>query len=303
MRLTRAFAAVVVSLATIAFITLPATSAQAGKPDNPGKPPKPSGPSCGSTIQKPNGSPWECTFDEEFSSSTLDDRKWVVQTTEGSNFHGGGDCFMDSPNNVSIANGVLSLTTRKEAAPFTCTSPGDDYTTQYTSGMIMTYGKFSQVYGRFEIRAKFPAIKVAGIQAALWLWPDNPVKYGLWPASGEIDIAEWYSLYYDRVIPFVHYLSADPYDTSVTNNYCLIDATNYHNYVAEWTQTKVTITFDGKTCVDHTIDPASPLSGSQPFDHPFMIALTQALGVGANAVTSATPLPATTQVDYVRVWK
>ena len=46
-----------------------------------------------------------------------------------------------------------------------------------------------------------------------------------------------------------------------------------------------------------------PLTGSQPFDHPFMIALTQALGVAGNSVTSATPLPATTQIDYVRVWK
>jgi beta-glucanase (GH16 family) len=292
--------AVIIAMATIALMTLLATSAQAGRPV---KPPKPTGLSCGATILKPSGSAWACTFDEEFSSSTLDDRKWVVQTTAGSASHGGGDCFVDSPNNVSIANGVLSLTSRKEAAPFTCSSPKGDYTSQYTSGMIMTYGKFSQVYGRFEIRAKFPSIKVAGIQAALWLWPDNPVKYGLWPASGEIDVAEWYSLYYDRVIPFVHYISADPYDTTVTNNYCLIDASQFHSYVAEWTQTKVTITFDGKTCVDHTINPASPLTGSQPFDHPFMIALTQALGVGANAVTGSTPLPATTQIDYVRVWK
>ena len=301
MRLTRPFAAVVVAVATAIVMTLLATSAHAGKPP---KPPKPTGPSCGSTIQKPDGSPWQCTFDEEFSSSTLDDRKWVVQTTEASGYHGGGDCFVNSPNNVSIANGVLSLTTRKEAAPFTCVSNGSsaDYTSQYTSGMVMTYGKFSQVYGRFEIRAKFPAIKVAGIQAALWLWPDNPIKYGLWPGSGEIDVAEWYSLYPDRVIPFIHYVSADP-TASYTNNYCLIDASQFHSYVAVWNQTKITITFDGKTCIDHTIDPAPPLTGSQPFDHPFMLALTQALGVGANAVTASTPLPATTQIDYVRVWK
>jgi hypothetical protein len=31
--------------------------------------------------------------------------------------------------------------------------------------------------------------------------------------------------------------------------------------------------------------------------------LTQALGIGANAVTAATPLPATTQIDWVRVWE
>ena len=293
-------ASVAAAIAVAAMATLMAGAAQAARPV---KPPKPTAPSCGATIAKPTGGSWTCTFAEEFSSSTLDDRKWVVQTTAGSGYKGGGDCFDNSPNNVSIANGALSLTTRKEAAPFTCSSPKGDYTSEYTSGMVMTNGKFSQAYGRFEIRAKFPDIKVAGIQSALWLWPDNPVKYGMWPWSGEIDIAEWYSLYYDRVIPFVHYASEDPYDPSVTNNYCLIDAAQFHSYVAVWTQTKVTISFDGKTCVDHSIDPASPLSGSQPFDHPFMIALTQALGVGSNAVTSSTPLPASTQIDYVRVWK
>ena len=39
-------------------------------------------------------------------------------------------------------------------------------------------------------------------------------------------------------------------------------------------------------------------------DQPFIVSLTQALGVGTNAFDpSTTPLPATTQIDYVRVWK
>jgi hypothetical protein len=33
-----------------------------------------------------------------------------------------------------------------------------------------------------------------------------------------------------------------------------------------------------------------------------LIALTQALGVGTNAFSAATALPATTQVDWVRAW-
>jgi hypothetical protein len=40
-----------------------------------------------------------------------------------------------------------------------------------------------------------------------------------------------------------------------------------------------------------------------PFDQPFFLSLTQALGVGTNSPTASTPLPATTLVDYVRVWK
>ena len=41
-----------------------------------------------------------------------------------------------------------------------------------------------------------------------------------------------------------------------------------------------------------------------PFDQPFMVALAQALGIGGNASDPATtPLPASTRIDYVRVWQ
>jgi hypothetical protein len=36
---------------------------------------------------------------------------------------------------------------------------------------------------------------------------------------------------------------------------------------------------------------------------PFLVALSQAMGVKPNAPTSSTVLPAKLQVDYVRVWK
>jgi len=36
-----------------------------------------------------------------------------------------------------------------------------------------------------------------------------------------------------------------------------------------------------------------PSTGSEPFNEPFFIALTQ---------SSSTPLPATTEVDWVRAW-
>jgi hypothetical protein len=64
----------------------------------------------------------------------------------------------------------------------------------------------------------------------------------------------------------------------------------------------VTISYDGRVCLDHAIAPAPPLTGSQPFDQPFTLNLTQALGIGTNAFGEKTPLPATTTVDYVRVW-
>jgi hypothetical protein len=48
----------------------------------------------------------------------------------------------------------------------------------------------------------------------------------------------------------------------------------------------------------------SNVQSPAPFNQPFFVALTQALGVGSNAYNPAlTPLPATTTIDYMRVWK
>ena len=117
-----------------------------------------------------------------------------------------------------------------------------------------------------------------------------------------MDLAEYFSQYPDRAIPFLHYQPAVP-DGTNTNNSCFLEEPSaMHSYVIEWEPGHVTISYDGEVCVDHDIAPAPPLTGSQPFDQPFTLNLTQALGVGTNAFTAATPLPATTTVDYVRVW-
>ena len=70
----------------------------------------------------------------------------------------------------------------------------------------------------------------------------------------------------------------------------------WHTYTLEWTADRVTISVDGRTCLVNT-------AGAPSFRKPFIIALSQLMGVGANALTSPMTTPATTYVDYVRVWK
>lgn len=273
------------------------TTAQAGRPKAPG-------PSCGTTISKSTGGSWTCTFADEFGGSALDTSKWIAQQTATSGYTSGlTACFVNSPGNISVSGGALNLTARREAAPFTCPDPNGAFATQYTSGMVSTYGRFGQAYGRFEVRASMPAATVAGLQESLWLWPVNAYKYGAWPASGEIDIAEVFSNFADRAIPYVHYNAA--FDPNVTNNFCMItDVSAFHTYAVEWTSSTIKIIYDGATCLVDEWNPAFPLVKPQPFDQPFIVALTQALGIGSNAFDPATtPLPATTRVDYVRVWK
>jgi len=265
--------------------------------------PEPATPGC-TALPKADGGTWQCTFDEEFDGTTLDPAKWQVLTSAATGLATGGTCFVNSPDNVAVGGGVLSLTVRKLATPMTCpVSYGRSISTSYTGGQVGTYGKFSQTYGRFAVRAKFPAAVVAGLQSSLWMWP---VK----TPTGEIDIAEWYSRYPDRVIPYLHYAYTSSKITSlnplsgtnvVTNNNFLVQDVNaFHEYAVEWTPGTITITVDGRVVL---IDKVAAY-GTSPFNQPFFVDLTACLGSGTNPFDpQKTPLPATTQVDWVRAWK
>jgi hypothetical protein len=71
-----------------------------------------------------------------------------------------------------------------------------------------------------------------------------------------------------------------------------------------WSPGSFTITINGKTCLVDNYVPNGGLTSPQPFDQPFFLALMQALGVYGDAFNPlTTPLPATTSIDYVGVWK
>ncbi|MEO6886704.1 MAG: glycoside hydrolase family 16 protein [Jatrophihabitantaceae bacterium] len=290
---------VLLSIGAVALITGPTG---AGADDQPNAT---ANPTCGGiSIPKADGGTWTCTFDDEFNGTGLDRSTWNVETTAASRLTGGAACFLDTPQNVSVADGTLNLTVRKQAQPIPCTSSKGTTMTDYTSGMVDTFGTFAQAYGRFQVRAKLPATAIQGLQESFWLWPQNPQAYGpVWPMSGEIDIAESYSRYSDHMIPYVHYLSLG-LDPNVTSYGCGVpDIDQFHTYTAVWDPTSITISYDGKTCITDNWGLLGA-SGGQPFNQSFMIALTQALGIGKNAfIPGTTPLPATTSIDYVRVWK
>ena len=255
-------------------------------------------PRCG-----PSG-PWTCTFDDEFNGTSLDTTKWTPQVTATSGYTSGRTaCFVNNPNNISVSGGDLQLTALQTAAPFTCTDPAGSFTTQETSGMVTTFENFSQTYGAFEVRAEVPPSLIPGLQETFWLYPESIDGYGPWPDSGEIDFAEFYSEYPTLDIPFVHYnkTGADPNDTAYD---CIIVPGTFNTYDVVWSPGTIQVLFNGNVCLTDHPTPAAPLSSPQPFDQPFFISLTQALGVAPNRyVSGVTQLPATTLVDYVRAWE
>jgi beta-glucanase (GH16 family) len=255
-------------------------------------------------MYKADGTPWTCSFDDEFDGTALNTSKWSVETTASNGYHSGSECYVNNPNNVSVSGGTLNLTVRK--APTLCAVPVG--MTNYTAGMVYTLGHFSQTYGYFEVKAKLPPATVKGLQTSLWLWPVNSNAYGsTWPDSGEIDIAEWYSQYPNLEIPYIHYVEAGGKnsDPDVTNDYCSVsNITGYNTYAALWTSDSITIYMDGQTCLVDRWNPASPEVKPDPFNLPFFVNLTSAMGINTNAPTTATvkQLPATSSIDWVRVW-
>ena len=261
-------------------------------------------PTCGGEVpaHKSTGAAWVCSFDDEFNGSALDTSKWTVQLTALGGYTTGTPsarpCYINSPSTVLEAGGYLALAVNKNTTAMKCGT----FSSKYTAGSVSGLGKFSQAYGRFEIRAKFPATTVRGLHEALWMFPSNATKYGTQARTGEIDIAEVYSNHSTMAVPTIHYL-AKKNDPNATSYKCNFSASAFHTYTLVWTTTSMTIAIDGATCITDVWNPAAPLKAPQPFDQPFFTVLTAGLGQNADSYVGTAPLPATTLIDYVRAWK
>lgn len=268
---------------------------------------------------KPDGSAWTCSFDDEFSGTTLDRNTWDVQQTAVGSFTTGVQpyeaCYEDDPSDVSVSAGYLHLSVRKLTTPVECIDGRQgNFSTKYTAGTVSTYSGFNQTYGRYEARVSLPNTAVAGLQETLWLWPVNDTKYGAEPASGEIDYSEFYSQYAGNDLPYLHYNPASPRNYATNSNVqgaypapnaepgmdCTFTQAGFNVYTATWAPGLITIAVNGHTCMIDNY--TSTAGGAAPFDQPFFLAFTQALGIGTNATTAKTPM-GETRVDYVRVWK
>lgn len=250
-------------------------------------------PSCGKRIAKPSGGRWKCAFADDFKGHRLARTKWRPMTTATTGFTMGGECDVDDPGHIRVGHGVLTLTVTKGPSKW-C----GWYPTPYQSGMVFT--KYAQAYGRFEARVKFPAGE--RFASGFWMWPKE-MAYG--KQSGEIDIAEHFGAYPSSVTSHIHII--DGIGDRGTGGYCDVadPAGRFHKYTVEWLPTGFRFLYDGVPC--ETIsswDPPSPLIVPQPFDQPFFMLLTLALGNKDSLIgEGGSDFPASMQVDYVRAWK
>ena len=255
-------------------------------------------PYCGrAAIRKADGTTWRCVFSDGFNGSKLNTSKWKVIKSSESNFGRRNDCYVNSRYNIAVNSGVLKLVTRRSLLPFTCGSGKNAYRTNATAALISTYGKFHQARGRIQVRAKFPYTTRRGLQSALYMFPEGGALGAF--TSGEIDFAEWYSRYPDRVIPYLHYSLGLLPSGEVTNVNCLVKRVDdWHIYTLEWTKKHIVVRFDGVQCLKNS----SGVMLAQ-FTRESFLNLMMSQGVGrSNSPDAFTPLRAQMQVDWVRVW-
>ncbi len=240
-------------------------------------------------------------WSDEFDGSALDPATWFFATGDGSEVGlpggwGNNELQYYQPDNAQVANGVLSIETRVEAAPLGL---------NYTSARINTADRFAFRYGRIEASIKLPAGQ--GLWPAFWmLSQDSP--YGIWAATGEMDIMEAINLDGtggNEIFATLHYGGEFPANTSTSVTYTPgIDVTdNFNTYAMEWDPTEVRWYFnDTLYAVQNSwFSTAAPYPA--PFDQPFHILLNVAVGGNfpGNGIDNSA-LPAVMEVDYVRVY-
>lgn len=233
-------------------------------------------------------------WEDEFDGTTLDQTKWSYQIGDGcdQSLCGWGNNELQSyqEGNVVVSNGSLKITAKKERIRGS----------QYTSGRITSKGKGDFTYGRFEASIKLPAGD--GLWPAFWMLSTDE-QYGTWPQSGEIDIMEYVASTPDEILGYIHYGDLYPNNQSQGNSFKLKNDVFYnafHEFAVEWEPGEIRWFMDGILYSTKTTEDISP--AIWPFDKDFHFLLNVAVGgnLGGDVVDSM--LPATMEVDYVRVY-
>ena len=230
-------------------------------------------------VKAPAPDPWEMVFSDEFDGGALEFPKWSPHDPWGKERNLEVQAYV--PESIELREGMARLVARVAKATY------DGKKRDYTSGMLTTFGSFAQMYGRFEVRCRFPAGK--GLEPKVWLLP---VPNGENPA---IDIVDFVGREPGRVL-FGNLWGDTTTERAYQGSWPLPDLTReFHTYAIEWDEGKIVWQIDGKERFRSTSGvPRQPMY------------LAMSLAVGGELAKwpdSTTVFPAVFEIDYVRIYK
>jgi beta-glucanase (GH16 family) len=243
-------------------------------------------------VEAPTG--WTITFHDEFD--TLDLFRWQTKYPwNGRSMNNEMEMYVDPSyagtgktplglNPFSIQNGILTI--RADHVPAilaTQLAPRS-----YTSGLLTSYGSFSQLYGYFEMRAQLPLGR--GLWPAFWLLPVDIT----WPP--EIDIFEALMQQPTTIYTTVH--MSTPWNPQAQTGFATSVAdmtTSFHSYGVLWTPNSIAWYFDNRR-IAYT---ATPPNVQKPM---YLLVNLAVGGTWPGSPDATTKFPANMLIDYIRAY-
>lgn len=247
------------------------------------------------TIEVPEG--YELVWHDEFDGSELNSSDWRHEVQGPGWVNNELQTYVNTAYDgkfvTEVGDGTLKINCFKAADGKIC------------SGRIYARETEGWCYGIFEARIRLP--KGKGTWPAFWMMPvNNDWSVTPWPLCGEIDIMEEVGYNPNYTSSSIH---CDAYNhtkgTQKTAERLTQGAQDdFHLYRLEWTEDYIRTYVDGKMLLNFANDGKGNMT-TWPFKRAFYVILNLAWGGdwgGAQGVDENC-LPATMEVDYVRVFQ
>ena len=208
---------------------------------------------------------WTMTANDEFDGDELDEDRWSAYSGRTT-----ADVGQHDPDNLSVSEGTLKLTSRGDTS----------------AGLAWEDG---QKYGRWEVRVR--SQKGNGYGPVVLLWPDSEK----WPEDGEIDFMEIPKGDRTKAHFNLHWGEDDSQDGKSVQ----ADFTQWHTFAVEWTPDRIVGYLDGVEYYRNEDPDANPPG-------PMHLAMQQDIGPYGKdwipAPDASTPETCTFEVDWVRIY-